>query len=65
MKKSTILCAVLSGFLAGSAARAGEPGARGFSVDFSQCTEFAGVGPGSSKSFQPGPARFHHGSVLR
>lgn len=43
--KSTILCAVLAGFFAGSAARAGEPGARGFSVDFSQCTEFAGVGP--------------------
>ncbi len=40
--KSTISWAVLAGVLASSAVWADPPG---FSVDFTQCTEFAGVGP--------------------
>lgn len=43
--KLTVICVALSAFFAGSVARADEPDSRGFSVDFSQCTEFAGVGP--------------------
>ena len=45
MMKFAIVSVVLVGFFAGSVARAGEPDSRGFSVDFPQCTEFAGVGP--------------------
>lgn len=45
MMKSNLICAVLIGVFACPVAWAGEPAAHGFSVDFSQCTEFAGVGP--------------------
>jgi hypothetical protein len=45
MMKFAIICVALVGFFAGSVARADEPDSRSFSVDFSQCTEFAGVGP--------------------
>src|SRR5215467_7801965 len=43
--KLAMICVVLVGFSTSSVARADEPDSRGFSVDFSQCTEFAGVGP--------------------
>lgn len=45
MTRPTLLCAVLARVFAGPAAWAGAPAAHGFSVDFAQCTEFAGVGP--------------------
>jgi len=42
--KRTSLCFALTLAVAASAAWA-DPASRGFTVDFSQCTEFAGVGP--------------------
>jgi hypothetical protein len=45
MMKSTLICAILASVPAGSVALADESETRGFTVDFSECTEFAGVGP--------------------
>jgi hypothetical protein len=45
MMKRTTIAAVLAVVFAGSVAWAGESNPPGFSVDFSHCTEFAGVGP--------------------
>jgi hypothetical protein len=42
--KWTTIVAVLAVVFAGSVAWAGESNPPGFSVDFSNCTEFAGVG---------------------
>jgi len=41
--KSTLICVAVAGVFAGSVA--GAEKSRGFTVDYSQCTEFVGVGP--------------------
>ncbi len=56
MKLATFLL-ILELTVAPSAIRA-DPGGRGFTVDFSQCTEFAGVGPvdyGKASALVPSP----------